>query len=78
MNTTSASEYGTPEQIGQSHGAFAAHWATSVSAFRVALSLAILRLALLLVGYLADWSLLKSAVWQLGDQPWLLAVLVVA
>ena len=74
----STPEYGTPEQIGQSHGAFAAHWPTSVSAFRVALSLTMLGLALLLVGYLADWSQLKSAVRQLGGQPWLLVILVVA
>ena len=37
-----------------------------------------LGLALLLVGYLADWSLLKSAVRELGNQPWLLAIMVFA
>ena len=78
MNYMPAQEYGTPEQIGQSHVALAAHGTTSVSAFRVALSLAMLGLVLLLVGYLADWSQLKSAVRQLGGQPWLLVILVVA
>ena len=50
----------------------------TVSAIRVVLSLALVVLALLTVGYLADWPPLKLAVRQLADQPWLLAVLVVA
>ena len=50
----------------------------SVSALRVVLSLALVALALLTVVYLADWPQLKLALRQLGAQPWLLAVLVVA
>ena len=50
----------------------------TVSAIRVVLSLALVVLALLTVGYLADWTQLKLAVQQLGNQPWLLIVLVVA
>ena len=50
----------------------------SVSALRVAISVACVVLALSLIGYLADWSQLKLAVVQLGGQPWLLAVLVFA
>ena len=50
----------------------------SISALRVAISVACVALALLLIGYLADWSQLKLAVRQLGGQPWLLAVLVFA
>ena len=49
-----------------------------VPAIKVVLSLALVVLALLTVGYLADWTQLKLAVRQLGNQPWLLAVLVVA
>ena len=49
-----------------------------VSAFRVVVSVVCVALALLLIGYLADWSQLKVAVGQLGDQPWLLAILVSA
>ena len=68
--------------MGQPLDAFAAHRTTSFSAFKVVLSLVLLGLALLLVGYLADWSQLyleiKVAVQQLGGQPWLLAILVVA
>ena len=50
----------------------------TVSAIRVVLSLALVVLALLTVGYLADWTQLKLAVQQLGNRPWLLIVLVVA
>ena len=50
----------------------------TVSAIRVVLSMALVVLALLTVGYLADWTQLKLAVQQLGNQPWLLVVLVVA
>ena len=52
-------------------------WA-SISALRVVFSLALLALALLTIGFLADWELLRLAVQQLRGQPWLLAVLVVA
>ena len=48
------------------------------SAFRVVVSILCVALALLLIGYLADWSQLKVAVGQLGGQPWLLAILVFA
>ena len=41
-------------------------------------SLALLALALLTIGFLADWELLRLAIQQLRGQPWLLAVLVVA
>ena len=78
MNSMPTPEYWTPQRIGQSHGVFPAHGATSVSALRVALSLLLLVLVLLLIGYLADWSQLKLAVRQLGGQPWLLAILIVA
>ena len=50
----------------------------SVSPFRAILSLTLVVVALLTVGYLADWPQLKMAVQQLGNQPWLLAVLVMA
>ena len=71
-------DHGASQHIRKPHGILADHGATSVSAFRIARSLALLGLALLLVGYLADWSQLGLAVRQLGGQPWLLAVLVVA
>ena len=48
----------------------------SISIFRVAISLALVMLALLLVGFLADWPQLKLALRQLGGQPWLVGVLV--
>ena len=50
----------------------------AVSPIRVAVSVACVALAILLIGYLADWSQLKQAVAQLGGQPWLLAVLALA
>ena len=43
----------------------------AVSPLRIAISVACVALALLLIGYLADWSQLKLAVAQLGGQPWL-------
>ena len=58
--------------------ALAPGFRSSVSALRVAISLARVALALVLIGNLADWSQLKLAVVQLGGQPWLLAVLVLA
>ena len=48
----------------------------SVSALRVAISLTIVVLVLLLVAFLADWSQLRFALQQLGEQPWLVGVLV--
>ena len=78
MNSMQTQENGAGQQTGQSLGVFAAHGTASVSAFKVALSLVLLGLALTLVGYLADWPQLKLAMRQLGGQPWLLAVLVVA
>lgn len=48
----------------------------SVSVFRVVFSVALAASALLLVAYLADWSQLKSALHQLGDKPWLVAILL--
>ena len=78
MNSTPTQEHGAVQQIGQPLGALAAHGTTSISAFKIVLSLVLLGLALLLVGYLADWAQLKLAVRQLGGQPWLLAILVVA
>ena len=49
-----------------------------VSVFSVVVSAVFVVLALLLIGYLADWSQMRVAVGQLGGQPWLLAVLVFA
>ena len=49
-----------------------------MSALRIVFSLLLLALALLLIGYLADWEQLKLAFRQLGGQPWLLAILVAA
>ena len=55
---------------------YATHIRPSISAFRVALSIALVGLTLLLVAYLADWSQLKLALQQLGGRPWLVGIFV--
>ena len=50
----------------------------SVSAFRVALSIALVGLTLLLAAYLVDWPQLKLALQQLGGRPWLVGIFVLA
>ena len=46
--------------------------------FKVAAFIALVALALSLIGVLADWSQLRAAIGQLAGEPWLLAILVSA
>ena len=47
-----------------------------ITTLRVAISLALVVVTLLLFAFLADWPQLKLALRQLGEQPWLVGVLV--
>ena len=68
----------TGQQLLRTLETFVAYGRAYAPAVRVVVSLATVVLALVAIVYLADWPQLKLAIVQLGNQPWLLAVLVVA
>ena len=78
MNPTPTQGHSASQQTSRLPEFLATQGWASISALRVVASLALLALALLAIGFLADWELLRLAVQQLRGQPWLLAVLVAA
>ena len=48
------------------------------SFYRGVIAFSVLVTAALLIAFLTDWSQLRASLWRFGDQPWLLAIMVVA
>ncbi len=78
MNSTPTQEHSASRQTSRLPKSLTTQGWASISALRVVFSFTLLALALLTIGFLADWELLRLAVQQLRGQPWLLVVLVAA
>ena len=76
MNSAQSKSHSVEQRADLDGRDFLAAKGPSISTFRVAISLAIVVLALLLVAFLADWPQLRLARRHLGTQPWLVGILV--